>query len=71
MGLPDEVRNAAATLICSGPKRIFDSCREFLSVFGKTEHVSETTGAVYDFDKTYYAFGYAMMQGFIQGAAQA
>jgi 3-hydroxyisobutyrate dehydrogenase-like beta-hydroxyacid dehydrogenase len=71
MGLPDEVRNTAATLVCSGPKRVFDANKDVLTVFGNTEHVSETTGAAYEFDKTYYPFGYAMMQGFIQGAALA
>ena len=71
MGLPAEVRNAAATLVCSGPKRVFDASKDVLSVFGNAEHVSETTGAAYEFDKTYYPFGYAMMQGFIQGAALA
>ena len=71
MGLPDEVRNTAATLVCSGPKRVFDASKDVLTVFGNAEHVSETTGAAYEFDKTYYPFGYAMMQGFIQGAAIA
>jgi 3-hydroxyisobutyrate dehydrogenase-like beta-hydroxyacid dehydrogenase len=71
IGLPDEVRNAVATLVCSGPKKIFDDSRDFLSVFGSIEHVSEVTGAAYNFDKAYYAFGYAVKQGFIQGAAQA
>lgn len=71
MGLPDEVRNTAATLVCSGAKRVFDASKDILSVFGNAEHVSETIGAAYEFDKTYYPFGYAMMQGFIQGAALA
>lgn len=71
MGLPDEVRNAAATVICSGPKKAFDASKDLLSVFGNAEHVSETIGAAYEFDKTYYPFSYAVMQGFIQGAALA
>ena len=71
IGLPNEVRNTVATLVCSGPKKVFDANKDVLSVFGNPEHVSETTGAAYDFDKAYYAFGYAMMQGFIQGAALA
>ena len=71
MGLPNEVRNTAATLVCSGPKRVFDANKDILSVFGNLEHVSEAIGAAYEFDKTYYPFGYAMMQGFIQGAALA
>ncbi len=33
--------------------------------------MSETFGAAYEFDKTYYPFGFAMLQGFIQGAALA
>jgi 3-hydroxyisobutyrate dehydrogenase-like beta-hydroxyacid dehydrogenase len=71
MGLPDEVRTASATLVCSGPKGVFDTSKDIISVFGNAEHVSERTGAAYEFDKTYYPFGYAMMQGFIQGAALA
>ena len=71
MGLPNDVRNTAATLICSGPMRIFNANKDFLSVFGYPEHVSKTTGAAYDFDKSFYAFAYAMTQGFIQGAALA
>ncbi len=71
MGLPDEVRNTAATLVCSGSKRVFDANKDVLTVFGNAELVSETIGAAYEFDKTYYPFGYAMMQGFIQGAAIA
>lgn len=71
MGLPSEVRIAAATLVCSGPKRLFDASKDVLSLFGNAEHVSETIGTAYEFDKTYYPFGYAMMQGFIQGAALA
>jgi 3-hydroxyisobutyrate dehydrogenase-like beta-hydroxyacid dehydrogenase len=71
MGLPSEVRNAAATLVCSGPKRLFDANKDVLSLFGNAEHISETIGAAYEFDKTYYPFGYAIMQGFIQGAALA
>ncbi len=71
MGLPNDVRNTAATLICSGPMRIFNANKDFLSVFGYPEHVSKTTGAAYDFDKSFYVFAYAMTQGFIQGAALA
>ncbi len=71
IGIPDEVRNTAAILVCSGPKRIFNAYKDVLSVFGNPEHVSETTGAAYDFDKTYYPFGFAILQGFIQGAALA
>ena len=51
--------------------RIFNANKDFLSVFGYPEHVSKTTGAAYDFDKSFYVFAYAMTQGFIQGAALA
>ena len=71
MGLPNDVRNSAATLACSGPLRIFDANKDVLSAFGDPEHVSKTTGACYDFDKTFYAFVYALTLGFIQGAALA
>ena len=71
MGLPNDVRNSAATLVSSGPMQTFDANKDVLSAFGDPEHVSKTTGACYDFDKSFYAFGYAVTLGFIQGAAIA
>lgn len=71
LGLPDNVRNATALLVCSGPKNRFDSHLDLLSIFGSAQLVSEAIGSAYNFDKVYYSFAYAVLQGFIQGAALA
>lgn len=71
LGLPDNVKNATALLICSGPQSLFDRYRELLSVFGGAQLVSEAIGGAYNFDKVYYSCAYALLQGFIQGAALA
>ena len=71
LGIPDNVKNATATLVCSGSKTLFDAVQAQLSVFGNSHLVSETIGNAYEFDKVYYSFAYATMLGFIQGAALA
>ena len=71
LGLPDYVKNATAMLVCSGPQGLFDRYRDLLSIFGSAQLVSETIGDAYNFDKVYYSFVYALVQGFIQGAALA
>jgi 3-hydroxyisobutyrate dehydrogenase-like beta-hydroxyacid dehydrogenase len=71
LGLPNNVKNATATLVCSGPKALFDALQEPLSVFGNSQLVSEAIGDAYDFDKVYYSFAYAVLLGFMQGAALA
>lgn len=71
LGIPHDVRKQVATLVCSGSKPVFDFSKNVLSAFGSPHHVSETTGAAYDFDKIMYSFGYASFLGFIQGAALA
>lgn len=71
LGLPDNVRNATALLVCSGPKGLFDRYRDLLSIFGGAQLVGEAIGSAYNFDKVYYSFAYAVLQGFIQGAALA
>ena len=71
LGMPHNVKNATATLVCSGPKTLFDAVQAPLSVFGNSQLVSETIGSAYEFDKVYYSFVYATFLGFIQGAALA
>ena len=71
LGLPNNVKKATATLVCSGPKALFDEMQEILSVFGNSQLVSEAIGDAYDFDKVYYSFAYAVLLGFMQGAALA
>ncbi len=62
----------SATIVYSGPRDAFESNREvFLALGGDPQHVSEDIGAAVIFEKVYYAFGYGMMQAFIQGAALA
>jgi 3-hydroxyisobutyrate dehydrogenase-like beta-hydroxyacid dehydrogenase len=71
LGMPNNIINATATLVCSGPKSVFDAYSDILSTFGNSHLVSEATGYAYDFDKVYYCFAYASVQGFFQGAAMA
>jgi len=71
IGIPNHVKNATATLVCSGPKTLFEIVKPQLSVFGKPQLVSETIGSAYEFDKVYYSFAYATLLGFMQGAAMA
>lgn len=71
LGLPDNVKNATALLVCSGQKSLFDRYVDLLSIFGSAQLVSEAIGSAYNFDKVYYSFPYAVLQGFIQGAALA
>jgi 3-hydroxyisobutyrate dehydrogenase-like beta-hydroxyacid dehydrogenase len=71
LGMPNNIINATATLVCSGPKTVFDAYSDILSTFGNSHLVSETTGHAYDFDKVYYCYVYASLQGFFQGAAMA
>lgn len=71
LGIPDYVKNATATLVCSGPKALFEAVQPQLSVFGNSHLVSEAIGSAYEFDKVYYSFAYASLLGFMQGAAMA
>ena len=71
LGIPDYVKNATATLVCSGPKALFEAVQPQLSVFGNSHLVSEAIGSAYEFDKVYYSFAYATLLGFMQGAAMA
>ena len=71
LGMPRNIINATATLVCSGPKPVFDGYSDVLSTFGSSHLVSETTGHAYDFDKVYYCYAYAGLLGFFQGAALA
>jgi len=71
LGIPSNVTGATATLICSGPKTLYDDCLDILSVFGNSHLVSEAIGTAYDFDKIYYSFAYACLLGYMQGAALA
>jgi len=71
LGLPDNVKNTSALIICSGPKNLFDNYLDLLSIFGSAQLVGEAIGSAYNFDKVYYSFAYAVLQGFIQGAALA
>ena len=71
LGMPQNVREATATLVCSGPEPRFREVEDLLSVFGSPQLVSEVVGNAYEFDKVYYSFAYATIQGFIQGAAMA
>lgn len=71
LGIPDNVKNATATLVCSGPQALFEAAQPQLSVFGNPQLVSEAIGSAYEFDKVYYSFAYATLLGFIQGAAMA
>ncbi len=71
LGIPDNVKNATATLVCSGPQILFEAAKPQLSVFGNSQLVSEAIGSAYEFDKVYYSFAYATLLGFIQGAAMA
>jgi 3-hydroxyisobutyrate dehydrogenase-like beta-hydroxyacid dehydrogenase len=71
LGMPRNIKNATATLVCSGPKPVFDAYSDVLSTFGSSHLVSETTGHAYDFDKVYYCYAYASLLGFFQGAALA
>ena len=71
LGLPHNVKNATATLVCSGPKTLFDAVQVQLSAFGNAQLVNEEIGSAQEFDKVYYSFVYATLLGFIQGAALA
>jgi 3-hydroxyisobutyrate dehydrogenase-like beta-hydroxyacid dehydrogenase len=71
LGVPDNVADGTATLVCSGPTQQFDALRPVLEAFGTPHHLSENIGAAYEFDKVVYPFGYGTMLGFIQGAAMA
>lgn len=71
LGIPHNVKNATATLVCSGPKILFDAVQGQLSIFGNSHLVSETIGNAYEFDKVIYSFVYATFLGFMQGAALA
>ena len=71
LGLPHNVKEATATLICSGPESRYTEVTDLLSIFGSPQLVSEVVGNAYEFDKIYYSFAYATIQGFIQGAALA
>jgi len=71
LGIPDFVKNATATLVCSGPKVLFEAVQPQLSVFGNSHLVSESVGSAYEFDKVFFSCAYATWLGFIQGAAMA
>jgi len=71
LGIPTDVVNKTATVLCSGAADVYESVREILGVLGASEYISEKPGAIYEFDKSYYCFAYSLLIGFIQGAALA
>ncbi len=71
LGIPTDVVNKTATVLCSGSLASYRSVGEILGVLGTSEHISEEYGAIYEFDKSYYCFAYSLLIGFIQGAALA
>lgn len=72
LGLPSDIRDSLATLVCSGPRNVFDAHRSTLvALGGNPQHVSEETGSAYNFDKVIFAFVYGMTHSFLQGAALA
>ena len=71
LGVPDNIAEGTATLICSGASRQYNELKSILEAFGKPQHLSDAIGAAYEFDKVIYPFGYGAMLGFIQGAAMA
>ena len=71
LGIPMDVANRTATVLCSGATYIYDQASEYLDALGTSEHVSEKAGAIYEFDKSYYCFAYSLLIGYVQGAALA
>jgi 3-hydroxyisobutyrate dehydrogenase-like beta-hydroxyacid dehydrogenase len=71
LAVPDDIVAGSAILVCSGPRELYDEQKAILEMLGNPEHISNTIGAAYEFDKTIYPFGFGAMLGFIQGAAMA
>jgi 3-hydroxyisobutyrate dehydrogenase-like beta-hydroxyacid dehydrogenase len=71
LGIPTDVKNKTATILCSGDTSVYERVREVFEIFGTSEHISEKSGSIYEFDKSYYCFAYSLLIGFIQGAALA
>jgi 3-hydroxyisobutyrate dehydrogenase-like beta-hydroxyacid dehydrogenase len=71
LAVPDDIVAGTAVLICSGPRELYDEQKSILETLGNPEHISNTIGAAYEFDKLIYPFGFGAMLGFIQGAAIA
>jgi 3-hydroxyisobutyrate dehydrogenase-like beta-hydroxyacid dehydrogenase len=69
VGVPENVKEQGANIVCSGPTSVFDRCKPLLQAFGPALHLSEEIGAAVSFDRVYYAFGYGALLSFIQAAA--
>lgn len=69
VGVPENVADKDANIVCSGPKATFDRCEPLLRRFGPALHLSEEFGAAVSFDRVYYAFAYGSLLSFIQAAA--
>ena len=71
LGVPENVLDGTATIVCSGPAESYAEHQSLLGAFGASHHLSDTIGAAYQFDKICYPFGYGVMLGYLQGAAMA
>jgi 3-hydroxyisobutyrate dehydrogenase-like beta-hydroxyacid dehydrogenase len=71
LGVPTTVRAGAATIICSGPRELFDANEPVLRALGTPLHLSPEIGAAVTFDRIWYAYAFATSMAFMQGAAMA
>lgn len=70
-GLPSTVLDGAATVVFSGPPDLFETNRELFGALGTPLHLSTDIGAAVIFDRVWYAYVFAQLVAFIQGAAMA
>ena len=71
LGVPTMVRAGAATIICSGPRELFEANEPVLRALGTPLHLGPEIGAAVTFDRVWYAYAFAMSMAFMQGAAMA
>ena len=68
VGVPENIADKGANLVCSGPKAVFDRCTPILEAVGRPQYLSGEIGAAVSFDRVYYAFAYGALLSFVQAA---
>lgn len=69
---PPEIIGGSGIIVYAGARELFDGNFDMLAALGgNPKHIGEEIGAAVTFDRSIFAFGYGVVQSFIQGAAIA
>ena len=70
LGFPENVRTNNCMIVCSGPRKLFDSCHSVLDAMGgMPRHVGETAGMAVSFERACHSASFTHWVALFHGAA--